>query len=109
MDSFIPNVMFRSRRRTGEILVCLIEWAYITWPGTLRVMLSDTALEFEWMRVPFPVNTKHLYNVYTMLDQRRRHWADVVQMFCVCWVPLNLSVAMVTEVVIILMCKTERQ
>ena len=24
-------------------------------------------------------NTKHLYNICTMLDQRRRHWADVVQ------------------------------
>ena len=25
-----------------------------------------------------PSNTKHLYNIYTMLDQRRRHWADIV-------------------------------
>ena len=25
-----------------------------------------------------PVNTKHLYNICTMLDQRRRRWADVV-------------------------------
>ena len=24
-----------------------------------------------------PANTKHLYNIYTMLDQRRRRWADV--------------------------------
>ena len=23
-------------------------------------------------------NTKHLYNIYTILDQRRRRWADVV-------------------------------
>ena len=27
-----------------------------------------------------PVNTKHLYNICTMLDQRRGRWADVVQM-----------------------------
>ena len=26
----------------------------------------------------FSVSTKHLYNIYTMLDQRRRRWADVV-------------------------------
>ena len=26
----------------------------------------------------FPANTKHLYTIYTMLDQRRRRWADVV-------------------------------
>ena len=25
-----------------------------------------------------PANTKHLYNIHTMLDQRRRRWADVV-------------------------------
>ena len=24
------------------------------------------------------VNTKHLYNIYTTLDQRRRRWAEVV-------------------------------
>ena len=26
----------------------------------------------------FLTNTKHLYNIYTMLGQRRRRWADVV-------------------------------
>ena len=34
----------------------------------------------------FPVSPKHFYNICTMLDQRRRRWADVVQnvtqMFC---------------------------
>ena len=25
-----------------------------------------------------PANTKHLYNIHTMLDQRQRRWADVV-------------------------------
>ena len=28
----------------------------------------------------YPANTKHLYNICTMLDQRRRRWDDVVQM-----------------------------
>ena len=34
----------------------------------------------------FLANTKHLYNICTMLDQRRRRWADVVQMVyrCLC-------------------------
>ena len=31
---------------------------------------------FPWCS--FPVNTKHLYSIYTMLDQRRRRWADIV-------------------------------
>ena len=33
-----------------------------------------------------PVSTKHLYNIYTMLDQRRRRWADVVLMLYKCCV-----------------------
>ena len=33
-----------------------------------------------------PANTKHLYNFRTMLDQRRRCWADVVQMLYKCFV-----------------------
>ena len=28
----------------------------------------------------YPVSTKHLFNICTMLDQRRRRWFDVVQM-----------------------------
>ena len=41
-----------------------------------------------FVAVQYPVNGKHLYNICTLLDQRRRRWADVVQMlykcFCVC-------------------------
>ena len=33
-----------------------------------------------------PANTKHLYDVFTMLDQRRRRWAGVVQMLYKCFV-----------------------
>ena len=29
----------------------------------------------------YPANTKHLYNICTMLDRRRRRWADVVQCY----------------------------
>ena len=46
------------------------------------------ALNQHWVNVPcllgteeyIPVNTKHFYGICTMLDQRRRRWADVVQM-----------------------------
>ena len=31
-------------------------------------------------------NTKHLYNICIMLDQRRRRWADVIQMLYKCFV-----------------------
>ena len=32
------------------------------------------------------MNAKHLYNICTLLDQRRRRWADVVQMLYTCFV-----------------------
>ena len=32
-----------------------------------------------------PVNTKHLYNICTMLDQCRRRWDDAVQMLYKCF------------------------
>ena len=35
-----------------------------------------------------PENTRHLYNIYTMLDQRRRRWADIVWMLYKCFVIL---------------------
>ena len=34
----------------------------------------------------FPANTKQLYSICTMLDQRRRRWPDVVQMLYPCFV-----------------------
>ena len=33
-----------------------------------------------------PASTKHLYNICTMLGQRRRRWAAVVQMLYKCFV-----------------------
>ena len=33
-----------------------------------------------------PADTKHLCSICTMLDQRRRRWADVVQMLYKCFV-----------------------
>ena len=39
-----------------------------------------------WDRSDYPANTKHLYNICTMLDQRQRRWADIVQMLYKCFV-----------------------
>ena len=40
-----------------------------------------------------PVNTKHLYNIGTMLDQHRRCWSDVVQM---CWLGIAAGLVLLT-------------
>ena len=44
-----------------------------------------------------PENTKHLYNIFTMLDQRRRRWADVVLMLYKCFVFAGLSVNIIVS------------
>ena len=36
--------------------------------------------------IVYPANTKHLYNIWTMLDQCRKRWADVIQMLYKCFV-----------------------
>ena len=41
-----------------------------------------------WLWRDIPANTKHLYKIYTMLDQRCR---NVIQMFSVCWDAASLG------------------
>ena len=47
---------------------------------------------FSWPEDTIPANTKHLYNICTMLDQRKRRWADVVQMLYKCFVFAGIRV-----------------
>ena len=51
----------------------------------------------QWCGVP--VNAKHQYNICTMLDQRRRRWANVVQKLYKCFVSAGVGL-----LVIILFC-----
>ena len=43
-----------------------------------------------------PANTKHLYNFCRTLDQRRRRWADVVQMLYKCFLFAEMFVQLIT-------------
>ena len=47
--------------------------------------------EFESLYVASQQTQKHLYNMYTMLDQRRRRWTDVVLMLYKCFVFAGMS------------------
>ena len=39
----------------------------------------ESTAQAYWINITtYSSNTKHLYNIYTMLDQRLRRWADVV-------------------------------
>ena len=52
---------------------------------TLGPPPSRAKYEYQHLTIN-PANTKHLYKICTMLDQRRRRWADVVQMLYKCFV-----------------------
>ena len=45
----------------------------------------------------FPVSTENLYNICTMLNQRRRRWADVVQKLYKCFMFAGLAETCVTK------------
>ena len=54
----------------------------------LLIIISKTQTKSEsgldpsdfwiFLNLTIPLSTKHLYNICTMLDQRRRRWADVI-------------------------------
>ena len=59
--------------------IVVLPWCY---QGILGATNKIQSIEFPWLH---PVNTKHLYNICTMLGQRQRRWADVVQMLNTCF------------------------
>ena len=59
------------------------DYALLLFRMTSRVLCNFRSLaSFEaYKKVrTLQVNTQHLYDISTMLDQRRKRWADVVQM-----------------------------
>ena len=60
----------------------------VYWSFKLDIQVEgEIAVDFA----RFPVNTNYLYNICTMLAQRQRRWADVVQMFYKCFVFAGLT------------------
>ena len=53
---------------------------------TTHIGVNEGTLQIPGRVVGGPANTKHLCNISTMSDQRRRRWADVVQMLHKCFV-----------------------
>ena len=49
-------------------------------PQTRIVAIFRNPTQRYGHRLNNPVNTKHWYNICTMLDQRRRRWSNIVQM-----------------------------
>ena len=50
----------------------------VSWQSIRRILVQSFCLTADREIPPNEFTLKHLYNIYTMLDQRRRRWADVV-------------------------------
>ena len=68
----VPDSWTITIEQNVRLLYCML---LITSSRTISIMVAG-----------YPVNTKHLYNICTMLGQCRRRWADVVQMLYKCFV-----------------------
>ena len=90
----VSNAMYnpvQGRSRTGTLIsqgssieMVISRWRFYK-EGMYNQQFLDTPVGY-CACLCFPVNTKHLYNICTMLDQCRRRWANIVQMLCKCFV-----------------------
>ena len=62
--------------------MCCLSAGKTSPPGSQNVVRATQSSDIH----VYPANTKHLYNSCTKLDQRRRRWADVVQVLYKCFV-----------------------
>ena len=68
------------------------------WPSHREARVKTSlAKELTRGQSDIPVNRKHLYDICTMLDQRRRRWVDVVQMLYKCFLFTGISLCLYTS------------
>ena len=81
-------IMATGLTRQPSLLLLLVSSSLHSRPSENTIDIAELALLVVLVLICFinrtnhcyPVNTTHFYNICTMLDQRRRRWADVVKM-----------------------------
>ena len=67
------------------VFVDLTWFKFVINGPNIRVRVHNTDVVIGNARytsmVLYPANTKHLYNICTMLDQRRRRWAELYECY----------------------------
>ena len=73
-----------TKSRIRELYISMIKSAhnnnFCEIPKFAKIKTTRILTDLQYVSSS-PASTKHLYNICTMLDQRRRRLADVVQMF----------------------------
>ena len=61
--------------------ICMVLYSGTYVYGVIQWNTCSHKVCLRCCTVEYPVNTKHLYNICTMVNQGQKNWADV-QMFC---------------------------
>ena len=97
LDTIVPETSYQVVSNMTKVIASMIIMSFTT-PYSIIVwilmavmyLIVQVSLQIilpsEFKRFRDPLNTKHLYNIDTMLVQRRRRWADVVSMLYKCFV-----------------------
>ena len=84
INLFVRNILSTINYRTKEYAIFTVSKTSCRSQSHVRAWekarCQDISMNICSRRVDNPLSTKHLHNICTMLDQRRRRWAEVVQM-----------------------------
>ena len=78
ITSVIELCLMEYPANIGSLLVWC--WASVA-DGVQLYTSSRSAYRVSCDGTPYSVNTKHLYKIYTMPDQRWRRWADIARCY----------------------------
>ena len=68
-------------------LVCFTQWSQIfSLKSELKCETKIEVTKYFWLRCSHPVNTKHLYDIYTTPAQRLQRWTNIVYILYKCFV-----------------------
>ena len=84
-----PKFMFAACALVKKLVVTPSTLVHVRKRAAVPTMAAISHVLCIWKRLLTlccPANTKHLYDICAMLVQRRRRWADVVQMLFKCFV-----------------------
>ena len=80
-DIFVdPNILGATRLVHSDLRIYRISFFLLD-----RNLGISSIANYGAPRKRYPRIHKKMYNICTMLDERRSRWANVVQMFCACW------------------------
>ena len=77
------HILSRTEPGSTSARTCIPHHRGIHWMTALSAP-GRSIMSLIYCPTALPVNTKHVYNICTLLDQHRRRWVAIVHMLCKC-------------------------